>query len=192
MNIPDTLTAWAALGVAALAPVGALFGAVAGAVAHVSGHAPGGALGKRVVRLIERGSATTLSPAVTGAITGAVDGAFFLGLVGIGVGLTAGYGIAPPNVQLLFHVTAAVGVLALAALALGFLARALVRGGMHGLVLFFAVTAGGLVGLCLNGANGALGGLLLGVVFGLVGMSLHGRDPGPGGPNEDPASPPSA
>jgi hypothetical protein len=173
MDHPNTFTAWAALGLACLAPTGALFGGVAGAIARAAGHSPGCPLGRAAARRVARLSEKELSPALEGAIVGAVDGTFFLGVVGILVGLVAGYGGSSPNLTIVLIAGIALAVLAVAAVAFGLVALGLVRGGLRGLVLFCCTGIGALLGLGLSGELGAIWGLVGGGMVGLLGAALH-------------------
>jgi hypothetical protein len=175
MDIPHTFTAWAAVGLALLAPVGAVFGGIAGAVARLHGHAPGCALGRAIAHKLARLSEKEFSPTVEGFIIGSVDGALFLGMVGILVGLIAGYAGDSPNATLLLVAAAGVAVLALAALILGSIALGLARSGTVGLVFFCFATVGGLLGLGLGGTREAMGGLAAGAVLGVLAGLLQRR-----------------
>jgi len=183
MDSSLTFTAWAALGAVALAPVGALFGAVAGAVARLGGRSPGGALGRAAVDFLGRAWRTEFSPAVAGAIAGAADGAAFLGVIGVFVGLIAGYSGPEPDGRILLIVVVGAVLLGVSAVAFGLLSHGLQRGGARGLIVFSATGIGGLLGLSLAGAVGAGWGLLGGAIVGGLGMLVHGPERKP--PHED-------
>jgi hypothetical protein len=176
METSLSFTAWAAIGAVTLAPLGALFGAAAGAVARSNGRAPGGAPGRAAVAFFSRARRKDFSPAVTGAIAGGVDGALFLGVVGLVVGLIAGYSGPEPDARILLIVVVSVFLLALAAGAFALLSHCLQRGGRRGLLGFAATGIGGLLGLSLAGGVGAGWGLLAGAVVGGLGMLVHGPE----------------
>jgi hypothetical protein len=169
--------------------LGAALGAASGALSWSGGRAAGTALALAVARAVTRVSQVKPTPTGRGALVGAVDGFLFLGLVALGAGfLLRRFGQVPMRV---FGVIALASlVLTTAAVALGLLAYALLRAGIHALAWAFAAAiVGSALGVRVAGwpgfLAGGLGGFALAtLVFLLVG-SLRSGAPRTGMPDKE-------
>jgi len=161
-------TAWALIGAASLAPIGAVFGGIAGALARKAGRAPGGKYGRTVARAVTRLRDRKLSAMWIGAIVGGVDGALFLAVVGAVVGLFAGYSGVAPGFTVLLYAVGAIALLAATAVVLGAFAHGFIWAGTRGIAVLFLMTAGGVAGTALRIDYGLWIGILAGAAVGLL------------------------
>ncbi len=172
MNEPLIVFAWTVGGTAAFGLVGMLFGGLTGYFTARSGRAAGTGLGRRVAAALSRLAAGDITDVQRNTLVGAVDGGFFLGLVGLLLGLVAGWRGLPPQDWLLpvFSITLLVATLALffGLLALGMVhwrLRAIMGASIGGVI--GASLAVGLFG-ALHTVPGLVGGLALGVIVAAV------------------------
>jgi hypothetical protein len=172
------LVYWTVGGGLFLGVVGALFGGLAGLIARAQGRSPGGYVGLFVLRAVERVLRQDIAPLWAGVLVGACDGAAFLGALGVLLGWLASRSDEASAAAFL-AIFLGIGSIAVMAAALGCMAYLISRSGMRAA---WAVTGGGVAGICTGmgvaGARGVLVGALLGLLFGLaLGWLTSGREP---------------
>jgi hypothetical protein len=148
----------AIVGMLSFALIGGLFGAAAGAFVVRSGRTAGARIGRWVADSFASLSEHGLSPTTYAGLVGASDGAFFLGVIGLGVGLFA-------PLETTLWMVAGLTALCFVATLFGVFAYALVGG--NRLVAFVCgPIIGSLVGICLTDGNAYAG--LAGTALGLM------------------------
>jgi hypothetical protein len=152
----------AVVGMLAFGAIGSVFGGMAGTLAARNGRAAGARVGRWLADSFASVSDRPLSPAAYGSLVGAGEGAFFLGLVGLGVGLFASFDV------LIWMVAGLIALCLLAAL-FGAFAYALI-GRSRWVAFVCGPVVGWLVGYCLTEGNGYAG--LAGTVLSIVAIGL--------------------
>lgn len=149
--------------------LGALFGAVVGATYRIAGRSAGGWLGLGAADALARARGRQLNPVAEAALVGALDGGAFLGVIGTGLGLLAGW--MGSDQAMLRTLVLGGSLLALGATFFGGLAYGLVKGGVRLIGLVFA---GGLAGGTAGWWLAAVTGLFYGAATGSLAGSLAG------------------
>jgi hypothetical protein len=155
-------------GAAGFGLIGAAFGALARVHYWASGHQAGGFVGAAAVRAAEYVRRTELSERARAILSGSGDGACFLGLLGGLFGAFVGYG-GPQEMPVLLDALLGGAVLAVAAVGFGIAGYRLEGMGVRVVALLFVGgMAGALLGAQLDGADGIIGGALVGALAGIA------------------------
>jgi len=160
---------WTLLGTGGFAFLGSLFGGLASGLSRKQGRATGTIWASRVAHALSQLFARRLSPIEMSVLTGAVDGALFLGIVGLFVGLIAGWQQASPGLWVATALAIAAPLMIGAAL-FGLLSYGLVRVALGALIL---AIAGAMIGATLAVVSYGVSHIVPGIAVGLfVGTGL--------------------